>query len=646
MKITFLHIDFPKRTFVAVLAMVCFVFNFHAQERWLVTPVNVINSEQDEIACGLFNEDILFSADESKDYLNDYQWNKSQPTRLYSAQKEKTYTGFTNKQKLFPYARAIESGTACFDAEDSTLYFSSQQNFGKYKGSNLRIFSTRWDGKKWTDPELLKFCNTIWAYAHPWYDPVQKVIVFSSDKPGGMGANDIWYAYKTAEGWTEPVNPGPQVNTHKSEIYPSIFKGDIYFASNGHAGYGGYDIFQTRKKEQWSAAIQMDQPFNSTQDDVMLFYLNEDKAFVTSNRGGSVGGYDIFHCQRIPKKGETGNYTGVLYRKGEVIKNATIHVQNELREIILESNTGESGIFTMLNMPIGNRLVLKVSGVDPTFIEGSELVVRDEKGQILLRLRINEKGQFEFELLPLKYVDFGALVAEDPGLFSIKLEGKVNNTSSIESESKQAIMIVDDNGIPVAVTQVKSNGEFIFPQVSPSSTYRLRLSEASKADQIVIFDRTQSIVLPLLEAEATYKRVASDEAIELVDENNKKISLAPEDVFVINRIYFDYRSNQLTEEAKSQLALLASILISNPHSAIEVISHTDSRGSSEHNIVLSQNRAKSVATYLVNIGVPRNRISTLGIGEAEPLIICDEKKNCSEVDHSLNRRTEIRILGK
>lgn len=610
-------------------------------------PVEGLNSPINEIACGLFNEDLMFAAEEGQDYLNDYQWNKSHPTRLYHSSKIKTYASFGERKKLFPYLGAIENGSGCFDLTDSTIYFSSYQNFGKYKGTNLRIFSAQWDGDKWSDPELLSFCNSSWAFAHPWFDPTQGVMVFSSDKPGGIGQNDIWYVYKTQKGWTEPVNPGPQVNSPKNDIYPSIFKGDIFFSSNGHGGRGGYDIFKTEKKVQWSTAIQEDYPINSDKDDLMLFFLNEDKAFVTSNRQETMGGLDIFHCHRLPKKGETSNFTGTLIQGGEAIVNADIQVQNELREIILESSTGQSGIFTLLDMPIGKRLVLKVQNVEPSLLKGCELVIRDEKGQVVLKLRINEKGSFEFELLPLKYVDFGALMADDPGLFSIKLEGKITQKESEGSSDKNgAIMIVDDAGIPVAIAKINQKGEFVFPEVRPTSSYRLKLSESSKADQIVIFDRSKSIVLPLLEAETVYKRVGPDEVIELLDENNKLISLAPEDVFVINRIYFDYKSNMLTNEAKSQLSLLATILKANEHSALEVISHTDSRGSVEHNKLLSQNRAQAVADYLMKLGVPRYRISTSGMGEEEPLIECDEMKACTEADHSLNRRTEIRILGK
>lgn len=630
--------------------LVIFVLILHtqlyAQETWTLAPATKINSPENEIACGMFEDQIIFAADGGHDYLNDYEWNKGKVFRLYTAERGATYGEIHSKKRLFPIASEIGEGTGFYDSADSTLYFSSTNNFGEQKPPGMKIFSCNWDGESWTEPLLLPFCNTRWEYMHPWYDPIENVIVFTSNIPGGVGGMDIWYSFKTKSGWTEPFNPGPQVNTPRNEAFPSIHKGDIYFASNGRGGWGGYDLFKTLKKQQWSAAIQLEPPFNSTEDDVMLFYIDDESGFLSSNRKGGVGGDDIFHFKRVPKKTETGNFTGVLYLKDQSAKNTEVRIYNELLEVALETNTGNSGIFQMNNMPLGKRFVLKILSDDISSFRGSELLIRDDKGQIVMRLKMNEKGTFEFELLPFRYGSFIPLVLEDPSLLSITLQGKVTSTTGDPINSLESVMIVDDHGIPIAVTRVESNGDFVFPQVRPTNTYNFRLTDQSKADQIVLFDRSRSITLPLLQAEATYRRFEKDEAIELVDEHNKKISIAPEDVFVINRIYFDYRSNTLTAEARTQLEILASILKANPRAHIEVISHTDSRGSAEHNKVLSLKRAQSVSNYLNKLGLSSGKISVKGMGESDPIIICSENETCDESDHSLNRRTEIRIVNQ
>jgi outer membrane protein OmpA-like peptidoglycan-associated protein len=78
---------------------------------------------------------------------------------------------------------------------------------------------------------------------------------------------------------------------------------------------------------------------------------------------------------------------------------------------------------------------------------------------------------------------------------------------------------------------------------------------------------------------------------------------------------------------------------------VELFSHTDSRGSEQYNLSLSDKRAKSAVDYLIRKGIDASRLSPFGKGESELIIECADEKTCSEPEHSINRRTEIR-LGK
>jgi uncharacterized protein YlaI len=80
-----------------------------------------------------------------------------------------------------------------------------------------------------------------------------------------------------------------------------------------------------------------------------------------------------------------------------------------------------------------------------------------------------------------------------------------------------------------------------------------------------------------------------------------------------------------------------------PEIEIELSSHTDSRGTSVYNQTLSQNRAKSAATYLVEHGISANRIKAVGYGESRLRNKCADGVTCTEAEHKINRRTEVRI---
>lgn len=105
-------------------------------------------------------------------------------------------------------------------------------------------------------------------------------------------------------------------------------------------------------------------------------------------------------------------------------------------------------------------------------------------------------------------------------------------------------------------------------------------------------------------------------------------------------ILFDFDSSQLRPTARQNLSELAASLQKYPNTDVLIVGHTDSRGSDSYNQSLSERRASSAATYLIQQGVPRSRITTLGKGEREPVA-----SNDSDYGRQQNRRVEIAIFA-
>ena len=116
-------------------------------------------------------------------------------------------------------------------------------------------------------------------------------------------------------------------------------------------------------------------------------------------------------------------------------------------------------------------------------------------------------------------------------------------------------------------------------------------------------------------------------------------------LFEVEPIYYELNSYALTSESKKELNKVSKVLIENPALIVELGSHTDSRGSDEFNLTLSNNRAKSVYNYLIEKGVSSNRLSYKGFGESKLINKCFDGIECSEEEHSANRRTEYLITG-
>ena len=124
----------------------------------------------------------------------------------------------------------------------------------------------------------------------------------------------------------------------------------------------------------------------------------------------------------------------------------------------------------------------------------------------------------------------------------------------------------------------------------------------------------------------------------------KKIKI--NDSFKIENIRYDLNKWEIRPDAAKELDNLVQILKDNPAIVVELGSHTDCRASDLYNLNLSQKRAEAAVEYIIKKGkIPQNRISAKGYGETKLLNKCDDGIICSELEHSMNRRTEIRITG-
>jgi outer membrane protein OmpA-like peptidoglycan-associated protein len=112
---------------------------------------------------------------------------------------------------------------------------------------------------------------------------------------------------------------------------------------------------------------------------------------------------------------------------------------------------------------------------------------------------------------------------------------------------------------------------------------------------------------------------------------------------ILQPIYFEFNKSNITQEGAAELDKLVQVLVEYPTMVIFAKSHTDSRGSNNYNMNLSDRRAKSTVQYLVSKGVSKDRISGQGFGETELKVVCDE---CSEEQHAQNRRSEFIIVKK
>lgn len=176
-----------------------------------------------------------------------------------------------------------ELGICTFNEDGSTMYFtySFPQN-GKDLGA--KIYSSSRASGQWAEPTEVKlFADSSITVAHPALNRTGDTLYFATDAPGGKGGKDIWYAVQENGEWL-PYPMEGNINTEGDEMYPYVHRnGTLYFASNGHPGYGGLDLYYV---DAAGDVYNMGAPFNTNGDDFGITFAGETQnGFFTSNRG-------------------------------------------------------------------------------------------------------------------------------------------------------------------------------------------------------------------------------------------------------------------------------------------------------------------------------------------------------------------------
>jgi len=199
----------------------------------------------------------------------------------------------------FPWLDTLkgEVGNGSFSVDKKRFYFTvcEKKNVGELR---CDIYQSIYENEAWKTPRKLndEINPSAFTNTQPWEGRGpngEAMLFFSSDRPGGKGNLDIWTAAMDANGnFVSPKNIGEPINTAGNEITPfyDANKNELYFSSDWHYGYGGYDIQKSKRiGSTWEQPDNAGKPFNSSYND-FYFNLNEDahEGYLSSNRKGSL----------------------------------------------------------------------------------------------------------------------------------------------------------------------------------------------------------------------------------------------------------------------------------------------------------------------------------------------------------------------
>lgn len=191
-------------------------------------------------------------------------------------------------------------GAQSLTPDGNELYYAACDKPGGY--GSCDIYFTQRKGKDWSDVKDVgpPVCTNAWE-TQPCIGADGNTLYFVSNRPGGKGGSDIWVSYKGKNGkWQLPINLGDSINTQYDEKSPFIHPDGVtlYFSSKGHPGFGGDDIFISRRKSDgtWSTPKNIGYPINSRNDENSLVVsLNGQHAYFASDRLSDNRNYDLYY---------------------------------------------------------------------------------------------------------------------------------------------------------------------------------------------------------------------------------------------------------------------------------------------------------------------------------------------------------------
>lgn len=347
-------------------------------------------------------------------------------------------------------------GGCTISIDNKHLYFAMMRMEGGLQ-PNCDIYVSDFNGEYWSDIRKVSPLINDPKYwdSQPSISADGNSLYFASDRPGGFGGIDIYVSKKdrTTGQWSAPQNLGSMVNTAGDEKTPFIHSDSetLYFSSNGHFGFGEYDIFYVRQNEkgEWMEPENIGSPINGLTDDTGFFVSSDAKTgyFFSYNEGKvngkGIGRWDLFSFElyKEARPNAVGFLKGTIKNNDSLVQGAVVEIKDVLTKkvnyALVDSSSGE---FMAAVKKENNVLItVKKDGVafNSTMVEASKL---PEAGQEAVSMEVKLESASEGESFVLNNLYYATNSAE------IKAESKVVLENFAEYLKLHKNMVIEIQG--------------------------------------------------------------------------------------------------------------------------------------------------------------------------------------------------------
>lgn len=590
----------PKNTCCRKLIESCDWANMHSGSvsENIEVRLDSIDTDASEYGIGYFDGGIIYASTK-------YNEDDKQRSQMYYAPRSENFTiSYPVSKKMVKQNYGEHVGSFAVDTVNGIFYYTRCVS---HENNETFIYYSVKKKDKWKSKGVFPIGDRRTFAAHPALSDDGQRMYFTSNMPGGYGGTDIWYIEKNEKGrWNmKPINAGAVVNTTGNEAFPYVCGNYLIFASDGHVGFGGYDLFSaTIDGPAISNVRNMMRPINSSYDDTNLILSKENnEAFLVSGRQPDTNDdiyriSDIFTSQMI---------SGHVYEKETMTPIAKSHVNivSMIDGGMYGIDTDENGYYYQF---VETGDCLKMTATSPGYDSDMGII---------------KTGAMELASLPIQQDFYLQYVG-------MSISGRVYDLETNVPFVDETVILMS-NGIAIQQTKTDEMGRYMFLDLEADREYQVVVDKENfltiSSHPFVYnqgFSNSSNFDLASISVEA-----AGGGEVEA-----REISLG--------EIYFDFDSYEVLPASEPSLQRVIMLMNSNPQVKMEVGSHTDVRGTEEYNFKLSVERAKSVVRYLVDHGIDRSRLTWRGYGKRNPKI----KNATTEAEHRMNRNTTFKVIER
>ncbi|HEX5169839.1 MAG TPA: tetratricopeptide repeat protein, partial [Cyclobacteriaceae bacterium] len=443
------------------------------------------NTPVSEFAPAFYKDGIVFASSKTEgNSKRKYHWDNSDFLSLYYSIK----SADGQFQNPVAFKKDLDSryhdGPAAFYGGYEKMIMNRNKAYQvKEKKDTYIWYLSLYDGQYSSSADSwqltsMPFDEPPYSIAHPSISEDGNILYFVSDRPGGYGGSDIYRVTKVNGVWSKPFNLGPMINSPGHDVFPFVIGNTLYFASNGHGGLGGLDIFKsTLNQNGFTPAINLGYPINSTADDFALITKDDgETGYFSSSRNGND---DLFAFDKRPDVVKMLAYIFDGVTKGP-LPAASIQLITSTNEDKELSSDNDGYIHFELSRESAYVLIGSKDG--KTGMMTGFAIAEEDQQHIIHQIPLfgdtsriacigtieNEVGQTQ-KAASITIVDktTGEKINHDPGQSLISFMGEKGHSYSIEIQNEQG--------------DVSTHELVIDPSATEAKTWKMVLTESSQA---------------------------------------------------------------------------------------------------------------------------------------------------------------------